>query len=376
MALAALLSSCSFFDNLAESLTVVNEIEMPEKPVAYEMPDVECIADELRNSQWFDYWCSEVLDGNNSVTLAEGLDTEQVKKAIILMRSDYPQIFWQGELFSITSNSFETTIEVPTISGIEQAEIPQMLQEVEKAADEIIDGIPDEWSDYEKVVCVHDYIIENTEYDKIAEKLTRKGISHGIYGCLVEKKAVCMGYASTFQYLMNRLGIECGTCSGSDHAWNYVKIEGEYYWIDTTWDDDDSGSPLHTYCLFTTEQLLNTRTFGEIQPFVPQCTSTETTYIAKNGGFFEVYDEKEIIGYLGENSDMDKCQIMFGSYEEYCKALDELIAKGKAARAIKADKLRYSRIDDMYSIVFILGVQSETPENTYFFGIDDVNVRM
>ena len=126
MALAALLSGCSFFDNLAESLTVVNEIEMPEKPVAYEMPDVECIADELRSSQWFDYWCSEVLDGNNSVTVAEGLDTEQVKKAIILMRSDYPQIFWQGELFSVTSNSFETTIEVPTISGIELAEIPQL----------------------------------------------------------------------------------------------------------------------------------------------------------------------------------------------------------------------------------------------------------
>ncbi len=352
-AAAVLLSGCSFVYNLTDDI-IINEIEIPLKPISYVVPEVECVADEVHNYSWYNYWCSEVLKGNSDITVDGAVDIKEVEKAVIQIRTDYPEIFWHGEYFHINGNSYETTIQVPAFGGIDDTEIPDMLDKVEAAADEIIDSIPYGADNYEKVVYIHDYLIENTEYDRIRANLSRKGISHGIYGCLIEKKAVCMGYAAAFQYLMNKLGIECGTCSGSNHAWNYVKLDGEYFWIDVTWDDDDMGAPLHTYCLVTTEQLLKTRTFDEIQPFIPECINSEHSYIVENGGFFAEYDEKEVLGYIGENSDKEKCQIMFGSYEAYIEALQELIGKGKASRAKGIKELRYSRIDDMYSIVFIM----------------------
>ena len=97
-------------------------------------------------------------------------------------------------------------------------------------------------SDYEKIKIVHDYLIDNVEYDT-----TVLGSNiYNIYGALVSKKCVCEGYAKAFQYLMNELGIDnaivIGTATNSNnetenHAWNYVKLDNNWYAVDVTWDD-------------------------------------------------------------------------------------------------------------------------------------------
>ena len=62
------------------------------------------------------------------------------------------------------------------------------------------------------------------------------------YGLLVKRYGICLSYATTFQLLMDLAGVECITVvgassdSGSDHAWNMVKLEGEWYCVDPTWD--------------------------------------------------------------------------------------------------------------------------------------------
>lgn len=95
---------------------------------------------------------------------------------------------------------------------------------------------------YDDIKMVHDYIINNTEYDTTISKPN----IYNIYGTLVNKQAVCEGYAKTFKYMMDGLGIPCtltiGTGTNSDgktenHAWNYVKVQEKWYAIDTTWDD-------------------------------------------------------------------------------------------------------------------------------------------
>lgn len=97
-------------------------------------------------------------------------------------------------------------------------------------------------SDYEKIKIVHDYLIDNIEYDTT---ILQSNI-YNIYGALVNKKCVCEGYAKAFQYLMNEIGIDnvivigTGTNSKSEtenHAWNYVKLNDQWYAVDTTWDD-------------------------------------------------------------------------------------------------------------------------------------------
>ena len=97
-------------------------------------------------------------------------------------------------------------------------------------------------SRYNKIKYAHDWIVDHSEYNK-----NEDDTNDSIYGILVKKKAVCEGYANTFKYLMDKMNIPCvivyGTATNSSgeseaHAWNYVQLENEkWYLVDTTWDD-------------------------------------------------------------------------------------------------------------------------------------------
>lgn len=95
---------------------------------------------------------------------------------------------------------------------------------------------------YQNIKMVHDYLVDNTQYDTTISKDN----IYNVYGTLVNKTAVCEGYARTFKYLMDELNIPCvliigkGTNSEGkmeNHAWNYVQIEKKWYAVDATWDD-------------------------------------------------------------------------------------------------------------------------------------------
>lgn len=97
-------------------------------------------------------------------------------------------------------------------------------------------------NDYEDIKMVHDYLVENIEYDT---SLQEKNI-YNIYGALINGKCVCEGYARAFKYLLDGLGIESTMVIGKginssgqseNHAWNYVKLENNWYEVDCTWDD-------------------------------------------------------------------------------------------------------------------------------------------
>lgn len=97
-------------------------------------------------------------------------------------------------------------------------------------------------NDYFKVKRVHDYIIENTEYD---QNLTSNNV-YNVYGTIMQHYAVCEGYSKSMKYLLDAANIPCvivcGVAQNSNgqaesHAWNYVKLDDKWYAIDVTWDD-------------------------------------------------------------------------------------------------------------------------------------------
>lgn len=98
------------------------------------------------------------------------------------------------------------------------------------------------YDDLEKIRQIHNWIINNVEYDTNLNSEEPYSIS----GALTEGKAVCEGYARSFKYLMDEIGIPCVLVSGTgtnsngeteSHAWNYVELYGKWYAIDVTWDD-------------------------------------------------------------------------------------------------------------------------------------------
>lgn len=114
------------------------------------------------------------------------------------------------------------------------------IQKIEAKVQEIIkrtNGMKQE----EKIRYVHDYIVDNIEYD-----VNKRGKHiYNVYGALVKNSAVCEGYAKSFQLIMDKMGIPTIIVAGQGksnghierHAWNMVKLDGKWYGIDTTWDD-------------------------------------------------------------------------------------------------------------------------------------------
>ena len=102
-------------------------------------------------------------------------------------------------------------------------------------------------NDYEKAVFLHDYIYKHCEFDMgraldffaNTDRFRGKGC-HDASGCLLYDRAVCSGISEAYALLLSSVGVECkciyGVSYKMQHAWNIVKINGQWYHVDITWD--------------------------------------------------------------------------------------------------------------------------------------------
>lgn len=106
-------------------------------------------------------------------------------------------------------------------------------------------------TDYQSVKSVHDYLIKNYDYDYLLG-------SYLDYEGYLTGSMVCQGYCMAAFYLLAEMGIPVRIVIGSaedvetdpDHAWNVVKVEGKWYNMDVTWDDQGKGKrPSYTFFL-------------------------------------------------------------------------------------------------------------------------------
>lgn len=142
--------------------------------------------------------------------------------------------------------------------------------EAQKIVSSIIDP---NMSEYERVKAIHDWIVINVQYDYAG--LQNNSISRSAYnadGALLYKLAVCEGYAEAFHLLCAKAGVQSYMMYGEagnsvdgwdSHAWNVVRIDGQWYQIDCTWDDPlvngavvtGRGNLSYTYFLLTDEEM-------------------------------------------------------------------------------------------------------------------------
>lgn len=163
----------------------------------------------------------------------------------------------------VSTNSFDK-VEI----RIEKAYTNDNINSINQRLDQIIkEIITDDMSDKEKITVFHDYIIDNTVYDSNYLETNLNDIdnpSHKALGPLFFGKALCGGYADVMAIFLNKLNIPNYRISSSDHIWNFVYVDNNWYHLDLTWDDPvtDSGvnMRLDTFLLITTEQLENLNT--------------------------------------------------------------------------------------------------------------------
>ncbi|MBE6614127.1 MAG: hypothetical protein E7631_02300 [Ruminococcaceae bacterium] len=130
------------------------------------------------------------------------------------------------------------------------------------AVADILEGLNvSSMGDVEKALLIHDRIAEHCAYDY--QNYLNGSIpaeSYRAYGVLVNRRSVCQGYAETYQYLLNKVGIDSVLCDSDtlSHVWNIVEINGVDYHVDITWDDpiwDISGRINHTNFLCSSAEF-------------------------------------------------------------------------------------------------------------------------
>lgn len=174
-------------------------------------------------------------------------------------------------------------------------EISSMNMAAERAAKKIMENITPDMDDYEKLKYFHDYLILNCETS------TTEEYADTIYGALVKGKAQCEGYSKAFSYLCNLAGIENVLVTGEAyvaHMWNMVKLGGNWYHIDVTWDDSDDGLHsrfpdviLYQYFMITDSVIENNHIISGYPVEPPKANGRTENYFVREGTDISSKDE-------------------------------------------------------------------------------------
>ncbi len=234
---------------------------------------------------------------------------------------------------------------------------------VNKARDIAARRITAGMSDYDKEKVLHDYIVNNTAFDyKNYLRSTIPYASYDAYGCLVKGTAVCEGYTEAMKLLCDLSGIECIVVTGKasnngvydDHAWNIVRIDGEYCHVDLTSDDPvtDDGTNVLTYCYFNLTDNEMARSGAWNRKEYPICSSASNGYyyrsnkLANNRSDFD----KAVLAALRKRSSIIEIKVMDYTQPKYSNLKDIMLKSGNVL------KYRYT-VNDNYGVIRIFNIQ-------------------
>lgn len=321
----------------------------------------------------YDVLLSAICEHTEMVTI-DGYTFDQLCTVSRSISFDRPELFWYNRL-SVCGN------EVMLHYGATKEDAEAIARRIDEAVPKFLEGIEDSMSAYDAALRVHNNLMQFVDYDTVALNEENKEDNFDgkidylrtICGVFLNGRAVCAGYAHAATYLLRKCGIESACAVGhirkdsgktdDMHAWNILKIDGEYYYMDATWDDrsntiqtvkrTDTG---FDYFCITTEELERTRETDMCPVEMPLCTAVKANYYVHNQLLFETYDLSKITDIAkraaqnNERSFTFKCK----TQELYDYALERLILSGKDCFAVlkSVSKVNKKVMDSKYSYMF------------------------
>jgi|GEM_PF-3372857 len=248
---------------------------------------------------------------------------------------DHPELFW-ADISSVGSSPQHNVISINygcRDYKMTESETEKMCEKVSEEADRIINSIPADASDWEKALFVHDEIVRNTWYQSGDEDF----LTDTVYSCLVRHRTQSMGYAQAFQYIMERMGFECGMFSNGGSTWNFIRLDGRYYWVDLAGDDpvyedDIPYNYTHNFFMCDDEHFADTHdlSMGKNR-FVPKCSDLSRYYYVADGSYMSGFDADAMAGIIMKHYDEEQAEVKFETEAAYKEALKGL---GKAETSL------------------------------------------
>lgn len=299
--------------------------------------------------------------------IAAGLDEAVVDKIFQYILNDHPELFYV-EGYSYTKYTRgEKTVAIE-FAGTYNQDMETALargQEIEKAVEEFIETMPAPQDDYDLIKYVYEKLIRDTDYDVNSED------NQNIYSVFVGHSSVCQGYSKAFQLIMNRMGVECVLVqgkvleTGEGHAWNLVKSNGEYYYVDATWgdisyQDADQNMPRisYDYLCITTDQLERTHVLNSDMD-MPECKAETDNYFVRENALFVEYDKEQLADLINRRLEQEDYLIALRCESKDCYELmqDALLNRREVFDYLAGTGIRsfaYTVDDAQFTLTFFM----------------------
>lgn len=229
------------------------------------------------------------------------MEAGQIERIFQSVLNDHPEIFYV-EGYHFTKYTLGEELKKITFRGsyhMDETETEAYKKQIERRVEEWMQPLEHITDEYEYVRQVYESVIHHTNYVTDARE------DQNICSVFLYGESVCQGYAKAVQYLLQKRGIQSALVIGSvgeeGHAWNLVKVDQEYYYVDATWGDasyqlenadaaeDRFLGINYDYLCVTTEQL--ERTHRPADPaLMPLCKSLSANYYVREGAYFTSLD--------------------------------------------------------------------------------------
>jgi hypothetical protein len=144
--------------------------------------------------------------------------------------------------------------------------------------------------DFTKIKLVYEYVCTHFTYDNTLKKFTA-------YEGLTTGSMVCQGYALLTERLLWDAGVPCrvvtGVSADQNHAWNIAKLNGKWYYLDTTWDAAQTAGGVMSWDFFlkgeddftghTSFEAYTTDPFLSAHPLADKSASLPRLSVLANG---------------------------------------------------------------------------------------------
>lgn len=243
-----------------------------------------------------------------SVTLPSPLSKEeQATQLYEAFFQDNPQFFYLGSKYSFDGrqsgkNKWFTTLTLTYTMSAEQR--IEAAEQLEAAVTALLADLPED--EFEKELLLHDRLLAQCTYDQRAADsqmpLEEYPSSFTAYGALVKGRAVCEGYSRALQYLLQRAGMEATIITGFDsqkraHMWNVVRVAGEQYHVDATWDDRQD-AVTHTYFNLSDDFIGKTHQIDEKTLGLSAMTATAEQYYVRTGSYLDTTRLEQVASFF------------------------------------------------------------------------------
>jgi transglutaminase-like putative cysteine protease len=315
-----------------------------------------------------------IMQEYGSGIVISSMEPDNIEKVFQCVLNDHPGIFYVVG-YRYTKYSLEDVTKKVTFTAtynVSLAEMQSRQRRIDSYVEACLRGMPVGADDYEKVKYIYEYLINHTEYDAMAPD------NQNICSVFLGGRSVCQGYAKATQYLLNMVGIPTTmvmgrVIGGEGHAWNMALIDGEYYFVDTTFGDasyqiegnsstannwGNSVWPInYDYLNVTTDQIEKTHIIEEIVT-LPRLTATKNNYYIREGLFFISVDEDKLQALFNREYERGSqyMTLKCSNIQIYREMMNFLIEQQNVFKYLQNNEgqVRYADMEDQLSISFWL----------------------